>query len=835
MEIKDNLAGSNCKEKFFDMLIRISMKYLEFPFAYIDYDIIVKDIFEISGASFAVINIYDSKVNRFIAKAIADPSGKIKSIKNYIGFELIGCEWQLTNEELEMMRSKKLLYTKDLSEAIFQKLPCERTKIIEKILGLSDIYQIGICNNEEVLGSIILGWEKDTEVKRVEQIELFIVLLGTVLLRKKTEIQLKIREEEIQAVNKKIQAMNEELDASLEQLAATDIELRSKYDEIQNKARNLKESDNRWRFAFESSESSVWDWNIQTKEVSYSESALKLFGYGDGSKVRKENNADRVHPEDLEYVQKELDRHFRRETEVYETVHRIKCGDEKYRWVLERGKVVSWNKIGKPLRMVGLYIDYTERKKFEDLLRTQKEIMHSLIRYSPDGIVVLDKHMGILDINDKFHAMFGYTLEECKGLTIDELITWGSSIQLYCEAKDITEMACRQEKIEVESIRVKKDGSMLPVAIRGGPTIVDGDIIGYHFIYTDITERKKAEEEITFLSYHDKITGLYNRAYFEEKLRSFNELQYLPVSIMMGDVNSLKLTNDVFGHLEGDKLLIKIAEILKEVFKDKGIVARLGGDEFGVILPNTDEQKMLEFSLAIQQACKASKHESIKTSIALGWAVKFAASTDFYDVIKEAEEKMYRHKLLEDRSTRSVIIASLQKSLSERSHETEEHGKRLNRLSLKLGKRMGLNDNELDQLSLLTILHDIGKITIPDDILTKPGKLTEAEWNEMKKHPEIGYRISKSSEELFHIAEDILSHHERWDGKGYPQGLKGKDIPKLARILAIVDAYDAMTSLRVYRKTITHGEAINELKRCSDSQFDPEIVELFIEIMEENG
>ena len=152
---------------------------------------------------------------------------------------------------------------------------------------------------------------------------------------------------------------------------------------------------------------------------------------------------------------------------------------------------------------------------------------------------------------------------------------------------------------------------------------------------------------------------------------------------------------------------------------------------------------------------------------------------DFQEVIKEAEEKMYRHKLLEDKSTRSVIIASLQKSLSERSHETVEHGERLDRISLRLGIRMGLNENELEQLSLLAILHDIGKITISDDILTKPGKLSEMEWKEMKKHPEIGYRISKSSEELFQIAEDILSHHERWDGKGYPQGLKGKNIPKL--------------------------------------------------------
>jgi HD-GYP domain-containing protein (c-di-GMP phosphodiesterase class II) len=192
---------------------------------------------------------------------------------------------------------------------------------------------------------------------------------------------------------------------------------------------------------------------------------------------------------------------------------------------------------------------------------------------------------------------------------------------------------------------------------------------------------------------------------------------------------------------------------------------------------------------------------------------------------------MYKRKLLERKSSHSAIISSIKSTVYARSQETEEHAERMQRLSRLVGLRLGLSEVELDELSLLAALHDIGKVGIDDNILKKPGQLTAEEWIEMKKHPEIGYRIAMASPELMSIANYILCHHERWDGKGYPQGLKGKQIPLFSRIISIIDAYDAMTEDRPYRSALTHDEALEEIKINAGTQFDPEAARIFIEVM----
>ena len=169
----------------------------------------------------------------------------------------------------------------------------------------------------------------------------------------------------------------------------------------------------------------------------------------------------------------------------------------------------------------------------------------------------------------------------------------------------------------------------------------------------------------------------------------------------------------------------------------------------------------------------------------------------------------------------------------EKSHETEEHSERLAALTRMVGEALKLSQIELDHLELLATLHDIGKVGIDDRILGKPGKLTAEEWLEMKKHPEIGYRIAAASPELVSISEFILSHHEHWDGSGYPKGLAGEAIPLLSRIIAVTDAYDAMTENRVYRKAMDRESAIAEIKNNAGTQFDPEIAKLFVGMMKQ--
>jgi len=202
-------------------------------------------------------------------------------------------------------------------------------------------------------------------------------------------------------------------------------------------------------------------------------------------------------------------------------------------------------------------------------------------------------------------------------------------------------------------------------------------------------------------------------------------------------------------------------------------------------------------------------------------------------ILIDAENNMYKNKLIEKESSASSIISALEQALYEKSNETMEHAFRLKDSAIKLGKSIKLHSNQLDELSLLASLHDIGKVSIPEAILLKEGKLTEKEWTVIKRHPEIGFNIAQSSPQIVHIAKFILACHENWDGSGYPQGLTGESIPIVSRIMLICDAYDVMTSKRLYKKTMSKEASLKELKRCSGTQFDPVLVEKFVEILKD--
>ena len=298
----------------------------------------------------------------------------------------------------------------------------------------------------------------------------------------------------------------------------------------------------------------------------------------------------------------------------------------------------------------------------------------------------------------------------------------------------------------------------------------------------------------------------------------------------MTDVNGLKIINDSYGHKKGDNLLIKTANILKESVRQEDILARWAGDEFVILLPQTEEKEARKVMKRMKNKCKETEEEQIPVSIGMGVAVKEDGEDDIYDILKQADDIMYRNKLSESRSVKNKIVRNLLNTLSTKSAETEEHAIRMTKLAYDLGEKIDISNSELNRLSLLASLHDIGKTTISEEILTKTEELTDKEWKIIKEHPERGYKIASASEEFSLIAEEILSHHERWDGSGYPRGLKGKDIPYLARIISIIDAYDVMTHNRPYKEAMTKIEALEELNRCAASQFDPDLVEEFIEM-----
>ena len=401
-----------------------------------------------------------------------------------------------------------------------------------------------------------------------------------------------------------------------------------------------------------------------------------------------------------------------------------------------------------------------------------------------------------------------------------------SAVEKYLQGKT--------DIFRVEYRVMKSTGESLWTVARGRTVEFDENGKALRLIGTisDITMRKRYEAENLYLIQIDPITTLKNRAYMESILKEAEQCKECNGWLIMGDVNGLKIVNDSFGHQEGDRLLRTIGEVLQKCCSEGDIPARWGGDEFLILVRDRDSGYVEHLIQRIKAECEQVVDYPFKISIALGSARKDEMHPDSKTVLKQAEERMYRNKLLESRSARSSIISSLEQSLHEKHFETKEHTKRIQHMCVQIGDSLGLSQEELDELALLGVLHDIGKIAIPEAILLKPGKLSNEEWEIMKTHTEIGYRIAASSPELAHIADEILCHHERYDGTGYPQGLAGNEIPKLSRLLSIVDSFDVMTHDRVYKEAMSLEDAVHELRSCSGNQFDPEMVEAFLKLLE---
>jgi len=363
---------------------------------------------------------------------------------------------------------------------------------------------------------------------------------------------------------------------------------------------------------------------------------------------------------------------------------------------------------------------------------------------------------------------------------------------------------------------------------------LDGNIVCYQVFTIDITERKELEENLTYLCYHDQLTGLYNRTCFENEMKRLNKSREYPIAIISVDVDGLKIVNDTLGHDFGDRMLKLCAHLLKQSLRESDILARVGGDEFAALLPRTNKETSNDIIQRIRGAIIQSneniRKNKIPLTISLGIGVAVDDSRDLVTVLQDADNHMYLDKLSKNESYLSQVMRSLLSALGERDLINHGNGKRLENICRLFGKKIGLSESELSDLELLALLHDIGNVSIPDTILFKEGPLTDNEWQIIFQHPEKGYRIAKAVPDLEKIGDLILKHHERWDGKGYPLGLRGEDIPVECRILAIADAYDAMTADRPYRKAMSSAKARETIKKGSRTRFDPQLVDIFLGI-----
>lgn len=339
-------------------------------------------------------------------------------------------------------------------------------------------------------------------------------------------------------------------------------------------------------------------------------------------------------------------------------------------------------------------------------------------------------------------------------------------------------------------------------------------------------------KKLEFSSYFDYLTGLNNRNYFEEVFPRIDHIDNYPISLVLADVNGLKLLNDAFGHLVGDKALVEAARILKETFNESE-VARIGGDEFAVFSTKIPQSEVYQKMGEIRKKCSEIEIEAMKLSLSLGYAVKDDESTTFNEIFTEAEDWMYREKLSQVPSNRSAMIDTIIATINQKDIYSEVHSKRVSQISMKIGELLSLDANTINDLKTAGLLHDIGKIVVPSHILTKKGKLTDSEFAEIKKHSEIGYRILNSVSSMRDIAQYVFSHHERIDGKGYPRGLKGDEISLQARIISVADALDAMLADRLYRNKLSIEKCKLELVNNKGTQFDEDIVDVVVEHIDE--
>jgi diguanylate cyclase (GGDEF)-like protein/PAS domain S-box-containing protein len=599
--------------------------------------------------------------------------------------------------------------------------------------------------------------------------------------------------------------------------------------ELKNADQSLAQSNSLLKATLQSTSDGILTVDLDGKMGFYNEQYRKMWGFpdhffdhGDDKDALDFIKDKMIDPE--KFFSKILKLNKQSESETFHVI------DLKDGRTIERYSIPQWLD-GKIAGHVLSFRDISERKRSEQALIASEAKHKAMIANISDGIAVIDQN-GILKYKSpNLESWFGWSQGEFIGTEAWAVVHPDDLKRIQIEFRNILKKDGLTKTVE---FRHKcSDGSYRNIRLTAVNMIHGLNIQGVLMNFYDITESKKKEEEILYLNNHDVLTGLYNRAFFEEETKRLDNKRKLPLSIIMGDINGLKLVNDAFGHAKGDKLLAETAKIFSSCCRSKDIVARIGGDEFCILLPQTNNEVAQTICRKIYKVCENYEGKTVKEmlylSISLGCASKMDSDESIESILKDAEEYMYKHKLLEHKSMRSWMISSIKTMMFEKSHFTEEHEERLAKMAMMVGQALNLTDTQLNELELLSTLHDIGKISINDNILNKSGKLTDEEWIEIKKHPMVGYRIAQASPELVPIAVFILCHHERWDGKGYPQGLKGEAIPLLSRIISVVDPYDAMTHDRPYRKAMSVATAIDEIKKNAGTQFDPEIARIFVE------
>ena len=505
-----------------------------------------------------------------------------------------------------------------------------------------------------------------------------------------------------------------------------------------------------------------------------------------------------------------------------------KSGEVK--WVWEQSIPVS-DKDGIFTESEGFILDISDIKNALKALNASEERFRAIFEEAPLGIAIFDaKKSKATQVNKKFAEILGRSVSEILSLS------WKD----YTHTDDIKPTLhwlnlLKQKKTNVVHLQkryLRPDGSIVWINMKIVMFQTESGKSQRLCMVEDITEAKKRDDAIRYLSYHDTLTGLYNRAFFEEQQQQLDARKSVPISLIMGDLNGLKLVNDSFGHSAGDILLKEAGRLLQNHCREDDILARLGGDEFVILLPHTSKNEAAELCTKIYEAFerynKDPERRTIYLSISLGHATKTNPNRSIEELMIEAEQMFYDTKNEKRELIRNEILKSA-KAEFERKFALEHTvlPKKI-RLAKALAQALSLSQAKARALSLLVEMHDIGKLTLPSEIQQKSlEEMSRAELVEYRKHCDSGHRIAMAIPELKSIADAILYHHEHWDGSGFPERLSREEIPLLSRIICVLDAYCERAHEEQQGLTQV-GSACQHILKHSGSKYDPAIVNALV-------
>lgn len=484
--------------------------------------------------------------------------------------------------------------------------------------------------------------------------------------------------------------------------------------------------------------------------------------------------------------------------------------------------------------MSGAWQSVQRKETQEQLSHERQKYLQTLISIG-DGVMVVGRDGTVEMLNRIAEKLTGWTIEEAAGRSYREVFALSHE---YTDQRipDVVAEVFRTnqaQELSDHATLTAKDGSRHLLEDSAAPILNDkGESDGVVLVFRDVTDKQTQKRKIEYLSFHDELTGLYNRRFFEEELRRIDVERNHPISIMMADVNGLKLANDVFGHACGDDLLKIVAGAFQSSCRADDIIARWGGDEFVFLMPRTGKDEANKIADRLMK--DVSKHEikSIRCSVSIGLDSKEQTGEDIADILSNAERAMYSHKTLESDIVKEAEISAIIDILHNTRPREKTHSQNVSELCERFGAVLGLSRVKQRVLKDAGYMHDIGKIVMPAELLEPSRQYTEDEIAEIKKHPVAGYRILNTFAQTLNLANLVLYHHENWDGSGYPKGLKKEEIPQLARVISIVECYERVIHESGLQGPEAKQRAVELIKDQAGKRFDPDLTGLFIRMIE---